>query len=84
MQGTGIRFFQVKTEEVKFRVEIPVKIRYNCRKQNQEQNMKSGTEDRISDIRKGKRTMAAADNRGKRLSKCGVRFGDDGDQCGKG
>lgn len=31
--------------------------------------MKSGTEDRISDIRKGKRTMAAADNRGKRLSK---------------
>lgn len=69
MQGTGIRFFQVKTEEVKFRVEIPVKIRYNCRKQNQEQNMEPGTEDRISDIRKGKRTMAAADNRGKRLSK---------------
>ena len=72
MQGTGIRFFQVKTEEVKFRVEIPVKIAENRTRNktwNQEQNMKSGTEDRISDIRKGKRTMAAADNRGKRLSK---------------
>ena len=37
--------------------------------------MKSGTEDRISDIRKGKRTMAAADNRGKRLSKYVDNYG---------
>lgn len=51
MQGTGIRFFQVKTEEVKFRVEIPVKIRYNCRKQNQEQNMEPGTEHEIRNRR---------------------------------